>query len=121
MSKTAKVTNIAVEKGRQGITVHESGAISIDGPDAVNLYRLLTIKSGMELEYTTGMRLTSKVPSCFVIAKREHGLKGSKERVYRAFCEAHGFELSDRFLAKEAQLASEKAAVKAGLPVVRNR
>ena len=89
-----KVTSIAVEKGRQGITVHEGGGISIDGPDAVSLYRLIMIKSGMEFEIKTGgMRLTGRAPSCFTIAKRDHNLKGNKEKIYRQFCAMHGFEM----------------------------
>lgn len=97
---TNKIASIAVEKGRKQITAHESGAISIDGRDGINLYRLLTIKSGMEFETrTNGMKLT-RGPSCFTIAKREHGLKGNKEKVYRAFCTMHGFEMREDVLAK---------------------
>ncbi len=88
-----KITSLAVLRGRAGITKDpESGAICCDGPDAVNLYRLYSIYSGMEFEMRTGMRLTRKAPSCFALVKREHGLKGNRYRVYTAFCEMHGFD-----------------------------
>ncbi len=91
----------AVAEGSKGITAHANGGISIVGPDAINLARLLMIKSGMEFEARTGMRLTKAVPSCFTIARREFGLKGNKQKLYQQFCEMHGFDMRpDVFPAK---------------------
>lgn len=99
-NEAATVTSTAVIEGRKQIRVEPSGTIAIDGPHGVNLYRLLMIKSGMELETRTKMRLTRKAPSCFTIAKREHNLRGNKLKVYRAFCERHAFEMPADVLEK---------------------
>lgn len=87
-----KITNITVQRAQSQIHT-DGGVLSIDGPDGIALYRLLTIKSGMELEMK-GMRLTSrrKAPSCFTIARNEFGLKGNKRRIYEQFCQMHGFD-----------------------------
>lgn len=87
--------NIAIEAGRKQIEVSDNGSIMIDGPEGVNLYRLLMIKSGMEFEAKTGMKLTGKAPSCFVIVRREFGFKGTKKEQYEQFCDHHGFEKKD--------------------------
>lgn len=84
------IKSLVVERGRADTKVSEHGSISM-GPDGVKLYRLLTIKSGMELEFK-GIRLTRKAPSCFTIVRREFGLKGNKRKLYEQFCEMHGFE-----------------------------
>lgn len=55
-------------------------AVVFDGADGVRLFRLGTIVRGMKLELL-GMRLTAKAPSCFTIARREFGLRGSKEKI----------------------------------------
>jgi hypothetical protein len=57
-----------------------SSAVIFSGEDGVNLYRMATIIMGMKAEMR-GMRLTSKAPSCFTIARREYGLRGSKEKI----------------------------------------
>ena len=70
--------------------------IILEGPDQIYRFRLLTIKSGLELEMK-GMRLTSKAPRCFSIIAREFGIKAKrspdgKRAAYVAFCERFGFE-----------------------------
>lgn len=45
-----------------------------EGREQVNLFRLLTIRSGLKLEQK-GFRLTSKAPKCSAIVKAEYGLK----------------------------------------------
>mgnify|MGYP006921339147 CR=1 FL=1 len=87
-----KVINLEVEAGRAQIETTPGGGIAANGKAGVNLMRLLMIKSGMEFESKTGMKLTGKAPSCFTIAKREYGFKGNKEKIYKAFCEHFGFE-----------------------------
>ncbi len=87
-----KVINLEVEAGRKGIEVHPDGGISITGKDSVNLFRLLTLKSGMEFEVNCpGMKLT-RGPSCFTRVKREYGFKGNKRKVYEQFCNHFGFD-----------------------------
>jgi hypothetical protein len=112
----APVTSLAVERGRAQLEHDDQGNFKgATGPDGVNLYRLLMIKSGMELEARTNgkMRLTRKAPSCFVIAKREHNLKGSKLAIYTAYCEMHGFEVKPDVVAKLSD-GSKAAARKVG-------
>lgn len=40
------------------ITIGQNGAMSFNGPDAVNLYRANMIRQGIKLHMTTGMILT---------------------------------------------------------------
>ena len=56
------------------ISVTETGAVIFQGPEAVNVFRLLTIRQGLKAE-SFGMRLTSKAPSCRSIVKKEFGIK----------------------------------------------
>lgn len=63
------------------ITVLKSGTIAATGKKAVNIFRLATIVQGMKFEMKTGMKLTSRAPSCFTIARREFGLKGNKDKL----------------------------------------
>ena len=65
------------------ITMHASGAITVEGTEAMKLYRMLTIRSGLSLELK-GMRL-SRGRSCYSIAKAEFGLRGNKAKVLAAF------------------------------------
>ncbi len=56
--------------------------------------RLLTVKTGLELEMI-GMRLTSKTkaPSCFSIIRKEFDIKGKdKIKCYHEFCSKFGFK-----------------------------
>ena len=85
-----KNSNIIVERGRRDITQSEHGTISM-GRNGIALYRLLLIKTGMELEMK-GIRLTRKIPSAFTIARKEFGLSGNKRRIYENFCDIHGFD-----------------------------
>jgi stress response protein YsnF len=55
----------------------------MEGTDAVEVYRIATIITGMKLEMNTGMRLTRKAPSCFTIARKQYGMKGNKESLLR--------------------------------------
>jgi hypothetical protein len=63
------------------ITTKKSGLMIMDGSEAVEVYRLATIISGMRLEML-GMRLTRKAPSCFTIARKQYGLKGNKASLF---------------------------------------
>jgi squalene cyclase len=90
-----KVINLEVEAGRAEIHTTEGGGIMINGKAGVNLLRLTMIKSGMEFESNTGMKLTGKAPSCFTIARKEYGFKGSKKAIYEAFCAHFGFEAKE--------------------------
>ncbi len=87
-----KVLNLEVEAGRKQIHEIPGGGTAAVGRDGVNLMRLLMIKSGMEFEAKTGMKLTAKAPSCFTIARKEYGFKGSKPALYSAFCAHFGFD-----------------------------
>lgn len=48
--------------------------VTLDTPDQINAFRLLTIRQGLKAEMV-GMRLTSRAPSCLSIVKREFGIK----------------------------------------------
>ena len=65
------------------ITTNKSGLMIMEGTDAVEVYRIATIITGMKLEMNTGMRLTRKAPSCFTIARKQYGMKGNKESLLR--------------------------------------
>lgn len=43
------------------LEVHEGGMITADGPSAVNLYRLSTLRVMLEMEIRTGMRMSRGV------------------------------------------------------------
>jgi hypothetical protein len=51
-------TQDALDHGREGMTAHESGMFSADGPDAVQMVRLFTIRSALDFEVRTGMKMT---------------------------------------------------------------
>lgn len=51
------------------------------GKEAVDFFRMATVLRGMKSELATGMRMTSKAPSCFTIARRDYGLKGNKQKL----------------------------------------
>jgi hypothetical protein len=53
----------------------------MDGSEAIEVYRIATIISGMKLEML-GMRLSRKAPSCFTIARKQYGLKGNKASLF---------------------------------------
>lgn len=100
----SNVINLEVEAGRKQIETTPGGGIAMTGPAGVNLYRLTMIKSGMEFEAKTGMKLTAKAPSCFTIARKELGFKGSKEKIYRSFCAHYGFEPKPDFPSEQKKL-----------------
>jgi hypothetical protein len=59
--------------------------IMFSGKDEIQKFREITLLNGLRLEVKTGMRLTSKAPTCYTIIKREYGLKGNKEKVLDQF------------------------------------
>lgn len=66
------------------IEVRESGT-TITGDD-IGVLRLVTMLRGLRMEMG-GMRLTSRAPSCYSLAKREFGFKGNKQRVFDQLAE----------------------------------
>ena len=63
------------------ITTNKNGLMIMDGSEAIEVYRIATIISGMKLEML-GMRLSRKAPSCFTIARKQYGLKGNKASLF---------------------------------------
>jgi hypothetical protein len=63
----------------------------IDTPEGIEQFRLLQIKYAMRLELR-GMT-HSRLGSVIAKVKKQYGYKGSKEKVYAQFCEAHGLEV----------------------------
>jgi hypothetical protein len=61
------------------ITSGGHGGFLITGSDDVQLYRILTLRSGLALE-SKGLRL-SRGRSCYAIVKEEFGFRGSKAKV----------------------------------------
>ena len=51
-------TASALVNGRENIKATETGMIVADGPDAVNLYRLVAIKHALGFELRTGMKMS---------------------------------------------------------------
>jgi hypothetical protein len=60
----------------------------ITSPNEIQLFRLLTLRSGLKLEIR-GLKV-SKGRSCFAIIKQEFGLTGSREEVLEQFNEMLG-------------------------------
>ena len=63
------------------ITTNKNGLMIMDGSEAIEVYRIATIISGMRLEML-GMKLSRKAPSCFTIARKQYGLKGNKASLF---------------------------------------
>ena len=61
------------------ITKDKYGNVTITGRDDIDLYRTLTLRSGLELEIK-GIRL-NRGRTCYAIAKQEWGFKGNKQKV----------------------------------------
>ena len=55
----------------------------IDTPERINMFRMLTLKSGLKLEIA-GMRM-NRGRTAYSIIKEEFGLKGSKQKVLDQF------------------------------------
>lgn len=70
--------------------------ISFDGPKEVSAFRDVTLLRGLYMEASTGLKMSRGV-SCWSIAKREHGLRGNKARVFEQLAEImfkrHGVDL----------------------------
>jgi hypothetical protein len=68
------------------ITITKHGNTLFDGPDAVNVFRLITLLSALRLEVRTNGRVqATRGPKAHTIIKREFGLKGTREQVYVEF------------------------------------
>ena len=52
----------------------------IDTPDAIERYRLCTLKSALKLEIS-GLRRSRGLASAYSLIKKEFGFKGSKTKV----------------------------------------
>lgn len=59
------------------------GGTMITG-DAIPLFQLMTLKSGLSIECKTGMQMT-RGKSCYKIIKERFGLKGNKHKVLEQF------------------------------------
>jgi hypothetical protein len=56
-------------------------ATSCDGPEAVQLFRLITLRSALKLELATGMRM-SRHQTALAVAKTITGLKTNKREAH---------------------------------------
>ena len=57
----------------------------LDTPAQINGFRAHMLRIGLESEIRSGMRLTSKAPTCYATIKRELGFKGNKRKVYAQY------------------------------------
>lgn len=73
------------------VEIHESGAISFNGPEGVALFRLITLRSALRLQARTGMKMCRV--SAVACAKRL-GFKGRTAAQLLADLEAKHPELS---------------------------
>ena len=62
------------------ITTGASGSIMMDGPDAVEVYRLATLISALKLQ-KAGIRMSSRIPQATTICRKQYGLKGSIDKL----------------------------------------
>jgi hypothetical protein len=60
------------------------GGTMFAGKGAVDVYRMITLASGLRMEIR-GMRLTRKAPTCYSVIKSEWGLKGNRQKVLSQF------------------------------------
>ena len=58
MNSLPQTTQEALENGAAGFTSTPDGAVFIDGPAAVNLFRLKVIQNALAFEIKTGMKMT---------------------------------------------------------------
>src|SRR5688500_1616927 len=92
------------------ITIYKDGATAIRGPEGIKLYRMLNILMGLKLELR-GMRLTRKAPSCFSIARREFGLKGSKQKIladFQKLCDEQDIKVTRVYEARSEEDPSDE-------------
>lgn len=68
------------------IHINKTGSISVVGPKAMNLYRMMMILQGLKMEARfPGMRMTAKAPKCSTIVRKEYGLKGNHAKLIEQF------------------------------------
>ena len=65
------------------VVVNETGSISFVGKSAVNVFRMITLASGLRAE-VGGMRMT-RGRTCYAVIKQEYGLRGNKAKVLVQF------------------------------------
>lgn len=70
------------------------GCVVAEGADAVAVFRILSLRGAMSLELR-GLR-HSGGRSVIAAVKREFGLRGNREAVYREFCEMHQLDPDTR-------------------------
>lgn len=64
------------------ITVTEGGCTIIEGPKAMNLMRLITLRQGLLIEHRTNGRMKlTRGPMCSTRVRRELGLKGNRPKL----------------------------------------
>lgn len=66
------------------VEFHESGSVTYVGDKAIDLLRLRTMVAGLRFETKHPKMKISRGPSCWTLAKREFGLKGSRGVVLNA-------------------------------------
>lgn len=76
------------------IKVHDTGAISVTGPQDIHFYRLLSLQSALSLE-AKGIRMSRRM-SALQAAKRHFGLKGSRASITRQVDELVAAEKAKR-------------------------
>lgn len=62
------------------ITESKDGTIACDGVDAVEVYRLAALLSGLKLQ-KVGIRMSSKIPQATSICRKQYGLKGNIDKM----------------------------------------
>ena len=60
------------------------GTLTITGAEDIGLFRLLALRSALGLE-VKGMRINRHI-NAYMLAKREFGFRGNKQRVYEQLC-----------------------------------
>ena len=62
------------------ISKEEIDMIVLDTPEKIELYRLLVLRSALQMEISTGMKMT-RGRTAYSMAKKEFGFKGNKKKV----------------------------------------
>jgi hypothetical protein len=88
---------------------HKSGGTTLTG-DAIDFFALAQLRSGLGLELK-GLRV-SRGRTCYALAKRRYGLKGSRENVYAQLC-----RMVDEARAQQEHVDADGRRTVAGLDV----
>lgn len=91
---TKLATRITPPTRPDAITLHKGGGMTIEGPKAMELYKLLTLKSGLCLEINCRGMVMSRHGSALKFAKQVTGLRSNNRHAHLVVVERMIAELN---------------------------